>query len=227
MSFSKGAATTPLASGKFWRQNLYCLNVDICLYYFLICFLVGVLESCLVWWLLQYGWVFVAVQQRVPWEEFAWLLQSLLPSSPLFHGCTFTWTKRCESLGQHTAKRWFKIGWEKVCSNFADLICLWFWCLMKGECRFDRTKEHLAASSSAVCKMLRNTVKSEWGIFLWKLLFSWLLLTSSKHHWSNVCSNGIFKISSYPMWGDWIGERITLQSPHTLRNLLFCNIRDK
>ncbi|XP_068889088.1 transmembrane protein 220 isoform X1 [Aphelocoma coerulescens] len=31
-------------------------------------------------------------------------------------------------------------------------------------------------------KMLRNTVKSEWGIFLWKPLFSWLLLTFSKHH---------------------------------------------
>ncbi|XP_068065413.1 transmembrane protein 220 isoform X2 [Anomalospiza imberbis] len=25
----------------------------------------------------------------VPWEEFAWLLQSLLPSFPLFRGCTF------------------------------------------------------------------------------------------------------------------------------------------
>lgn len=63
-------------------------------------------ESCLVWWLLQSGWVFVAVQQRVHWLELAWLLLSWSPSSPLFHGCTFISTKRCERLGQHTVKQW-------------------------------------------------------------------------------------------------------------------------
>ncbi|XP_041283296.1 transmembrane protein 220 isoform X3 [Onychostruthus taczanowskii] len=44
-------------------------------------------------------------------------------------------------------------GWEKVCSNYysnyADLFCLWFWYLMKGDCQFDRRQEYLAASSSA------------------------------------------------------------------------------
>lgn len=47
----------------FWRQNLNCRNINICLYYFLIVFCLAFLENCLVWWLLQYGWVFVAVQQ--------------------------------------------------------------------------------------------------------------------------------------------------------------------